>query len=182
MRIPVLVLFIAIAASAAHAQRAAVSADLSPEAAGMAFKQAVTDVCLPAVGAGNGVSSLSAAREGKVRPTQDAETRRQSGAGPDETVWDVTDARGVVIVREKAGRCVVSVYGPPTGPTMADATMALLVRNFDALAGAADGYVQTLTGPSNGRQVTVRLTGAEPGSPGHKSKFPVVTATVFVAQ
>lgn len=171
-----------LASGTAHAQRPAVSADLSPAAAGEAFKQAIVGVCLPAVGGGSGISALPAAREGKVQPTQDAETRRQAGAGADETVWDVADARGVVTVREKAGRCVVSVYGPPVGATMTDATLALLVRNFEALAGPASGFTQTLTGPSNGRRVTVQLAGAEPGSPGHQSKFSVVTAAVFVAQ
>ena len=172
---------VVLACGPAQAQRAAVSADLSPEAAGEAFKQAVVSVCLPAVG-GGGVSSLAAAREGKVQPTQDAETRRQAGAAADETVWDVADARGVVTVREKAGRCVVSVYGPATGPTMSDATLALLVRGFEALAGPAGGFKQMLIGNSNGKRVTVQLAGIEPGSPGNQSKFSVVTATVFAAQ
>lgn len=101
---------ILISATPALAQRTAVSAQLSPEAAGEAFSRAVIEVCVPAV-ASNGVSSLGAARDGKLSPTQDAEMRRQAGAEADETVWDVADARGVVTVREKAGRCVVSVYG-----------------------------------------------------------------------
>lgn len=165
----------------ANAQRSAVSADLSPAAAAEAFKQAVVGVCVPAVG-GAGVSGLALAREGKVQPTQDAETRRQAGAAPDETVWDFAEARGVVTVRENAGQCVVSVYGPATGPTVADATLALVLRGFDALAGPADGFTQALTGRSNGRRVTVQLTGSNPGAPGHQSKFSVVTATVTLSQ
>ena len=172
---------IVLAGGTAHAQRAAVSADLSPEAAGEAFKQAVVGVCVPAV-TGGGVSSLALAREGKVQPTQDAETRRQSGAGTDETVWDVADARGVVTVREKSGRCVASVYGPPTGATMSDATLALLVRGFDAHVETAGGFMQTLSKTSDGRRVMVQLSGMEPGSPGNQSKFSVVTATVFALQ
>ena len=35
-----------LAGGTAHAQRAAVSANLSPEAAGAAFKQAVASVCV----------------------------------------------------------------------------------------------------------------------------------------
>lgn len=90
----------------AYAQRTAVSAQLSPEAAGEAFGRAVSEVCVPAV-SGNGVSSVAPAREGKLSPTQDAEMRRQAGAEADETVWDVAEARGVVTVREKGGgaRC-----------------------------------------------------------------------------
>lgn len=170
-----------VAASAAHAQRSAVSADLSPAAAGEAFKQAVVSVCVPSV-SGAGVSALALAREGKVQPTQDAETRRQAGAAADETVWDVVDARGVVTIREGSGRCVVSVYGPEAAPTVADAKLALVLRGFDALAAPADGLTQTLTGRSNDRRITVQLSGANPGAPGHQSKFSVVTATVSVSQ
>jgi hypothetical protein len=175
--------FVALAAATlpAHAQRNAVSATLSPEAAGEAFKQAIAAVCVPAV-SGSGVSSLAPAREGKVQPTQDVEMRRQSGAAPDETVWDVADARGVVTVKEKAGRCVVSVYGPPVAATLSDATLALLVRGFEAHVGTAGGFTQTLSKTSDGRRVTVQLTGAEPGSPGNQSQFSVVTATVFAVQ
>ncbi len=172
---------LAMAILPAHAQRSAVSADLSPAAAAEAFKQAVVGICVPAVGAA-GVSALALAREGKVQPTQDAATRRQAGAAPDDTVWDVAEARGVVTVREKAGQCVVSVYGPATGPTVADATLALVLRGFEALAGPADGFTQTLTGRSNGRRVTVELAGANPGAPGHQSQFSVVTATVSLLQ
>ena len=167
-----------LACSSAHAQRNAVSVDLSPEAAAQAFKAAVVDVCVPAV-SGGGVSALPAARNGKVQPTQDVETRRQAGASADETVWDVVEARGVVTLREKSGRCVVSVYGPPTSATIADATMTLLVHGFEALAGPATGFTQALMGRSGGRRVMVQLSGVEPGSPGHQSKFSVVTATVF---
>jgi hypothetical protein len=74
----------------ASAQRTAVSAGLSPEMAGEAFARAVLDVCVPAVG-GNGVSSLGAARTGKLNPTQDAEVRRQAGASADETVWELAE-------------------------------------------------------------------------------------------
>lgn len=167
----------AMAAAPVLAQRSAVSADLSPAAAAEAFKQAVVSVCVPAV-TGGGVSALALAREGNVQPTQDAETRRQAGAAADETVWDVADARGVVTVREKAGQCVVTVYGPASGPTVADATLALVLRGFEALAGPADGFTQTLTGRRNGRRMLVQLSGANPGGPGHQSKFSVVTATV----
>lgn len=165
----------------AHAQRSAVSPDLSPAAAGDTFKQAVVSVCLPAV-SGTGVSALALARDGKVQPTQDVETRRQAGAAPDETVWDVADARGVVTVREKAGQCVVTVYGPASGPTVADATLALVLRGFEALAGPADGFTQTLTGRSNGRRMLVQLSGANPGTAGHQSKFSVVSATVSLSE
>ncbi len=170
-------------AAPAHAQRAAVSADLSPEAAGDIFRNAVVEACVPAV-TGNGVSGLSATQRGRLQPTNDAETRRQAGAAPDETVWDVVDGKGVVTVREKAGRCVVSVYGPAAMPTMMNVAQGLTGGSgFERLAGGAGGGIsQTLSRSSGGKSVMVQLTGSEPGMPGHQSRFSVVTATVFVAQ
>jgi len=170
-----------LASAPAYAQRSAVSAELSPEMAGAAFSRTVMDVCVPAV-AGAGVSSLDVAREGGVSPTQDAGMRRQAGAEPDETVWDVAQAKGVVTVREKAGRCIVSVYGPASGPTIMGAMQALGGAGFEPMAGKADGFVQTLLGSHGGKRVNVQLVGSDPGAVGHQSRFTVVTATVFVAQ
>lgn len=169
------------AAFPVHAQRPAVSAQLSPEQAGAAFAQAVSDICVPAV-SGNGVSALAAAREGRISPTQDVDARRQAGANPDETVWELTDVRGVVTVRERAGRCVVSVYGPASAPTVIGAMQLLTGRGFEAMVGQGSGSIQTLLGESGGRRVSVQLSGAEPGSPGHQSRFTVVTATVVAIQ
>lgn len=183
MRIPALVI-VCLFAGPALAQRPAVSADLSPEAAGQAFRRAVVDGCVQAV-AGAGVSATPAARDGKLQPTQDAETRRQAGAGASETVWEVAEARGVVTVRETAGRCVAAVYGPPSTPTILNVSQALSTAGFEALAGAAapsGGFTQTLVGSHDGKRVTVQLSGAEPGAPGNRSTFSVVTATVFAAQ
>jgi len=182
MKASVFLFIAALAASPAIAQRAAVSADLSPEAAGEVFRTAVADVCVPAV-TGSGVSGLSAAQRGKLSPTNDAETRKQAGAGPDETVWDVMDGKGVVTVREKAGRCVVSVYGPPAVPTMMNVAQGLTDgAGFERLAGAGGGISQTLSRAAGGKSVMVQLAGSEPGMPGHQSRFSVLTATVFVAQ
>lgn len=174
------VILVAIAASgAAHAQRSAVSADLSPEVAGQVFRQTIADVCVSAV-AGNGVSSLGAARDGRLSPTQDADTRRQAGASANETVWDVAAARGVVTVRESGGRCSVSVYGPSVASTIMGATQALSGDGFEALAG--DGFRQGLLGERGGKRVSVQLSGVEPGAQGHQSRFSVITAAVTLVQ
>ena len=175
---------ILISATPALAQRTAVSAQLSPEAAGEAFSRAVIEVCVPAV-AGNGVSSLGAARDGKLSPTQDAEMRRQAGAEADETVWDVADARGVVTVREKAGRCVVSVYGPAAAPVIMQLGAQLENgHRFERLMSpqGPNGLGLSLMRSEGGKAVMVKLEGAGPGAQGHQSRFSVVTATVFVAQ
>lgn len=178
MRPLLLMVVAALAAAPAFAQRTAVSADLSPEMAGEAFRKTVAEVCVPAV-AGQGVSALAAAQEGKLSPTQDADTRRQAGAAADETVWDVTAARGVVTVRESSGRCIVSVYGPAVAPTVIGTMQDLSGAGFEAMAGAAGGgFTQTLLGASNGKRVRVQLSGAEPGAAGHQSRFSVITASV----
>lgn len=179
-----LIAAVMLAALPAQAQRSAVSAELSPEMAGAAFARTVMDVCVPAV-AGSGVSSLGAAREGKVSPTQDAATRKQAGAEADETVWDVAEARGVVTVREKAGRCIVSVYGPGAPPVIMQLGAELEnAHRFERLMTpqAPNGLALSLIRNEGGRSVMVQLQGSQPGAQGHQSRFSVVTATVFVAQ
>ncbi len=178
------VLIAALLATPALAQRTAVSAQLSPDAAGEAFARTVTDVCVPAV-SGNGLSSLASARDGKLSPTQDAEMRRQAGAEPDETVWDVAEARGVVTVREKAGRCTVAVYGPGAAPVIM--LLGAQLENghrFERLMApqGPNGLGLSLMRSEGGKTVMVQLQGSQPGAQGHQSRFNVVTATVFVAQ
>lgn len=167
-------------AGPANAQRDAVSASLFPEAAAEAFTSAVRDVCVPAI-SGNGISSLAAARTGKVQPTQDNATRRQAGAAPDETVWDVADARGVVTVRENEDECVVTVYGPKVAETIAGVVRALMTDGFGVVRTPEDEQraPQDLLGRVDGRSIAVRLIGAEPGAPDHQSRFAVVTATII---
>lgn len=183
IRLAFMIAAAAVAILPASAQRAAVSANLSPEAAGQAFRRAVVEGCVQAV-TGSGVSATAAARDGHLQPTQDAETRKQAGANANETVWDAADARGVVTVRETSGRCIASVYGPPSAPTIMDVSQALSTTGFEALAGpaTAGGFTQTLVGAINGKRVSVQLSGAEPGAAGNRSTFSVVTATVFVTQ
>jgi len=174
--------FAAMLASAgpAIAQREAISPDLSPDAAAKIFQDAVVSMCVPAA-SGGGVSALPAGVRGRLRASTDPETRRQAGAGADETIWDVMDGKGVVTVREKAGRCIVSVYGPAAGPTMLALTGAMTSAGFESLAGVGPGMEQRLTKNSGGKHIAVLIRGSEPGMPGHNSRFPVVTATVMVS-
>lgn len=179
MRLISAVTFIVLASAPAHAQRDAVSADLSPEIAGQVFSRTVAEVCVPAV-SGYSIGDLGTVKDGKLKQTRDAETRRQAGAEADETVWDVMDGKGVVTVREKSGQCVVSVYGAPAKTTVAGTAQALTaVPGARGLRTSPDGDLKSRTtfevGP---RAVIVNIVGSEPGSPGHQSKFSVVTATV----
>ncbi|HVY89547.1 MAG TPA: hypothetical protein VG942_11810 [Hyphomonadaceae bacterium] len=182
MRIAGLALVAAMFAGPALAQREAISPSLSPEAAAEAFEDAVVAICVPAVTA-TGVQGLPAAVKARISPTNDVETRKQAGAAADETVWDVAAAKGVVTIHEKAGRCVASVYGPAAGPTMVTLTRMISAAGFEPLAGPGriGAMEQTLMKQAGGKRVMVVLNGSEPGMPGHRSKFSVVTATVFVS-
>lgn len=165
--------------SAAQVQgRLAVSPSLSPQDAGLAFEQTVLDVCVEGVSSGRRVAQLPDARE-NLSISTDLQTRKQAGAADDETVWDVQTGRGVVTVKEKAGRCAVSVYGPPAAPTMIMLAAKLSDVGFERMATGTPGLSQSLQRTLNGQTVQVMLTGSDPGSPGHNSKFSVVTATVF---
>jgi hypothetical protein len=164
-------------ASPAHAQRDAISPDISPEIAGRAFEDAVMNACLPAVSGGQRVGQMPAARA-MLAESSDPETRRQIGAGPGETVWDVTAGRGVVEIKESAGRCTVSVYGPRAQPAMSALSAKLVAAGFTRMAAPAVGLRQMLTRTS-GQRVQAIITGSEPGSPGHQSRFAVVTATLI---
>jgi hypothetical protein len=163
----------------AFAQREAVSSTLSPEAAAAVFDDAVITACVPAVAAGG----MPAAARAKLQATSDAVTRRQSGAGADEAVWDVLAGKGVVTIHEKPGRCVVSVYGPPAMATISTLANLLANSNFERLANAPppNGFGQTLTRAEGGKRMMIVLTGSDPGMPGHQSRFSVVRATVFSA-
>jgi hypothetical protein len=183
MRFRFLAISIAACAGAsfapAFAQRDAISSTLSPEAAAAAFDDAVIAVCIPAVSQG----AVPAAVRGKLQQTSDAATRKQAGAAADETVWDVMAGKGVVTVHEKPGRCIVSVYGPSAGATIADLAKLLVNSKFERLAGSAapNGLGQTLTRTADGKRLMVVLKGSDPGMPGHQSRFSVITATVFSA-
>lgn len=177
-RLAVLGALCLFASSPTHAQREAISPSLSPEAAVDAFSDAVTSICIPAV-EGGGVSALPAPAKAKVQASSDANTRQQVGAAADENVWDVVSAKGVVLIRDKRGRCVVSVYGPPVVPTILNVAQGLSAQGFERLVQAPppSGFGQTLSG----KGMMIRLNGSEPGMPGHRSRFSVVTATVFAS-
>ena len=184
MRPVALLLCAGLAAVPAVAQREAISPSLSSEAAASAFQDAVVNTCIPAAAGGAGVNALPAAAKSRVQASSDAGARQQLGATEDETVWDVVSGKGAVMIREKAGRCVVSVYGPPVVMTILSTAQGLSgSAGFEKLAGAPppNGLGQTLMKTGNGKRLMVQLTGSEPGMPGNKSHFSVVTATVFAS-
>ncbi|MET0371005.1 MAG: hypothetical protein ABW039_06470 [Sphingobium sp.] len=171
-------MFMLLCAMPAYAQRDAVSADLSPEIAGQVFVRTVTEVCVPAV-TGKSVGSLGAVKDGKLRPTQDADTRKQADALASETVWDVMDGKGVVTVRETSGgACIVSVYGAPAKPAIDGVVQALkaLPDTRDVRPVTINPLKQATTFQTGAQKIVVEVIGSEPGAPGHQSRFSVVTA------
>jgi hypothetical protein len=180
MRIAAITIAAFLAAAPAVAQREAISANLSPEAANAAFNDAVITACIPAV-SGNGMGAIPAPARAKFAPTNDVGTRKQASAAADETVWDALAAKGVVTIHEKRGRCVVSVYGPPAAPAIIGLAGVLAsAHGFERLVGTG-GSGQSLMKSSAGKRLMVQLNASEPGAPGHASRFTVITATVFVA-
>ncbi|MEZ5938870.1 MAG: hypothetical protein R3C52_11750 [Hyphomonadaceae bacterium] len=169
-------------AVAQTALRPAISAELSPEEAARVFETAVVDVCIPAVSRGVRVAQLSASARGNLVVVRDAAARRDVGALPEETVWAPGAARGAVAVRETFGRCVVFTYGPPAAVTLRSLADRLAGREgFERMMTTAGklGLSQSLFKMAGRRRVQVLIEGSEPGMPGHRSRFSVVTATVM---
>jgi hypothetical protein len=180
MRLTAITIAAILCAAPAVAQRDAISTTLSPEAANAAFNDAVITACIPAV-SGNGMGGIPAPARAKFAPTNDVGTRRQAGAAADETVWDALSAKGVVTIHEKSGRCVVSVYGPPAAPAIIGLAQVLSSSHgFERLVGTG-GPGQSLMKSAGGKRLMVQLKASEPGTPGHASRFTVITAAVFLA-
>lgn len=171
----------AMLSAPAHAQlHDAISPTLSPEMARAAFEDAVMNGCVPSASTGQRIAS--GRYGGKVAANTTADMREQVGAASDESVFDVLSGKGVVAVKEKADRCVVQVYGPPASATVTGLAGRIAAElGFERLASTATagGFSESLTRTVAGRRVQVLIHGAEPGMPGHKSRFSVVTATVF---
>jgi hypothetical protein len=171
-------------AGASFAQdRSAISADISPEAAAAAFEEALKEICIPAIAEGVRTAQLPEEARALLVVNRDPVAREEIGARPEETVWDVVSAQGVVRVRETFGRCTISAYGPPAAATLTEISrqMAEGPSRFERLASTAgrSGLAQSLSRADERRRVQVILDGSEPGMPGHASRFSVLSATVF---
>jgi hypothetical protein len=185
MRRLVIALAIALGSGAAAAQTSlpeAISPNLSQRDVATAFEDAVVEICAPAVTSGRGLSALPPPVRACIATATDPEAGRQVGAEPGDSVWEVVAGKGVVRIREHAGRCVVSAYGPPAAPTLAQVARRLAGsgQGFERLiATPGPGAAESLVRKSGGSRVQVTLSGSEPGMQGNKSRFSVLTATVF---
>jgi hypothetical protein len=181
-----LCLVLAALAAPAMAQgglREAIPSQLAPADAERLFEAAVSKVCVAAVGQGVRVAQLPLdAREG-FTVARDPLTRAEVGAGPEETVWQAVEAGRVVTIREAAGRCTVLTYGPPAALSLSKLAGQLAgeTETFERLmtVPGRTGLAQSLFRRTPGRRVQVMLDGSEPGMPGHRSQFSVLSATVF---
>ena len=161
---------------------AAISPSLSPQDVANAFEDAVVAVCAPAVVSGKGLIGLPPAVRARIATASDPDAVRQVGAEAGDHVWDVNAGKGVVRIREHGGRCMVSAYGPPAATTLAAVARRLegSGQGFERLTPTPQvGAAETLVRATGGMRVQVMLAGSEPGMPGHKSRFSVLTATVF---
>jgi hypothetical protein len=160
----------------------AISSNLSPQDVAKAFEDAVVEVCAPAVIGGHGLAVLSPAARARVFPLIEPDARRQVGAEAADGVWEVSAARGVVRIHEHGGRCVVTAYGPPAAATLVQVARRLAAsgQGFERLvATPGRGAAESLVRKKDGSRVQVRLAGSEPGMAGNKSRFSVLTATIF---
>lgn len=174
----------AAAQSPAAPHRPAVSISLSPQVASEVFAETVADICVAAIEQGRRVNALPNAKIDTLNRSLDPKIRQQSGASDKETVWEVKSARGVVLIRERENRCAVSVYGPPANPTLMAAVQTIVSSGSGfqrMVTPAGKGPTQSLRRPAKGGKpaIQVMVSGSDPGMPGHKSRFSVVTATVF---
>ncbi|MBI1360161.1 MAG: hypothetical protein GC155_07740 [Alphaproteobacteria bacterium] len=161
----------------------AISPDLSPQDVAAAFEDAVVDICIPAVIEARRPGSLGLGT--RIAVATGADARGQSGAEPGDTVWDVAAARGVVLIHEHEGRCVVTAYGPPAAGTLSETAARVTGAGlgFEQLAATPGRSVDlSLLRAGGGKRVQVLLNGSEPGMPGHRSRFSVLKATVFAGQ
>jgi hypothetical protein len=163
----------------------AISPSLSPQDVASAFEDAVVGICAPAVVSGTRLAALAPAIRARLSRSSDPDAARQVGAEAGDGVWEVIAAKGVVRIREHDGRCVVSAYGPPAAATLAQVARRLQGsgQGFERLAPTPGVPAsEALVRAAGAKRVQVMLQGSEPGMAGHKSRFSVLTATVFAVQ
>lgn len=173
---PALAAVVLLAFPASAQLRQAISPNLSPEAAEAAFEDAAINGCIAAVRGGQRIGGAG------FEASSDPSLREQIGAAADEQVFDVTAGKGVVAVKEKDGRCSVSVYGPDASSAVLGLAQKLAgSHGFERLASAPspNGFSEALYKVDGGKRLQVSIRGSEPGMANHKSRFSVVTLTVF---
>jgi hypothetical protein len=160
----------------------AISPSLSQQDVAAAFEAAVVDICAPAVIAGQRLSAAAPGIRARIAAASDADAARQVGAEAGDSVWEVAAARGVVRIRERNGRCMVSAYGPPAATTLGQVARRLAAsgQGFERLvATPGPGAAESLVRRAGDSRVQATLGGSEPGMQGNRSRFSVLTATVF---
>ena len=172
------VLFLSVGAVPAHA--------LTPQQVSEGFIRGVVDYCLKATLAGSSISALP--DSDRVGLTQAPEQQKMM-LGPeakDAPAWEVAPAAGIVVVYEpSAGVCKVFAYGPPVELTFSETLRRAqkAAPNFTETH-PKPGYDPIVSGLERiqaGKKITIQLSGAEPGTPGHAFRFSMLKATVELA-
>ncbi len=175
-----------VASAPTYAQgvlREAIPVTLGPADAERLFGEAVSTICVAAISQGIRVAQLPMDVRSEFAVTRDPQTRAEVGATPEETVWEAVDASRVVTIRETSGRCIVMAYGPPAAMALSRLAGRLSgdAAPFERLmpSPGRTGLAQSLMRRAEGRRVQVLFDGSEPDMPGHRSRFSVISATVF---
>ena len=172
-------------AGAAHA--------MTPEQISAGFKDGALAYCLEAALRGVPVGDLPPDRRGGIAPADETMRGMVEASNPTGPLWDVAVAKGIVVVSEpKPGVCEVMAYGAPVERTF-KAVLAGARKQVPALRPVpiqpgydpiayrlvlppAEGGASSASAPAP--TVALELHGAEPGAPGHMSRFSMLTARI----
>jgi hypothetical protein len=169
-------LALALVGGVATKAMAATSVDV-----GAAFVEAAVDVCLEASLSGGGIANLPPAVRARLTVASPGMRGLVRSPNPNGEIWEIASALGYMVITEPSpGECEVFTYGAPVERTF-KATMAAALKKVPALipVPVTPGYdpivyrLETQEGPAG---VTLDLHGAEPGAPGHRFRFPTLTA------
>lgn len=180
---PRLPIVVALAVASVVELRAGSAVALSPDQVGAGFQEAVVNYCLEAALRGVDLSNLPASDRTGITPANESMRDMVGKTNPSGPIWDVRRAQGIVLISEpRKGVCEVLAYGAPVERTFKRTLDSARKRAPGLVEKAADAaynpIAYRLEKVSDGTRVSVRLSGAEPGTPGHMMRFSLLMATV----
>lgn len=156
---------------------------LSPSDVSRGFREGAVSYCLEGALRGVGLAELPPELMSGIAPADESMRGMVKHSNPTGPIWDVLSARGIVLISEpKAGVCEVVGYGAPVEATF-KATLKDARKRSSELAPipAEAGYdpiVYQLEQTVGAASIMLRLSGAEPGTPGHAFRFSMLSAVV----
>ena len=169
------VAFLSLVAVPAHA--------LTPQQVSEGFIKGVVDYCLKATLAGSSISALAEADRVGLSQAPEQEKMMLGPQAKDAPAWGVAPAAGNVVAYEPAaGVCKVFAYGPPVELTFSEVLRRVQKTAPDFTethpTPGYDPIVFGLERTQADKKITIQLSGAEPGTPGHAFRFSTLKATV----